>query len=1069
MSFFPSATKFNSSQNRYKGNASKKKTHMADQFECAVCCSTFHANARNKPLQCGLCSFLACNHCQKQYLQSTCMNCRAEFPPKSLGNALGKAFVHKELTKAKTAAIVLEETKLIPDTQPLLDWLDRKKQREENFYRGAVDLALGFAIEDVMPIITPLTTRLGKSNAPVPCSAANCRGFLLRATEDNESGTYCQVCKVPHCNACFQPTSPKANATEHVCDKGVLESLKAIEASCTPCPGCHVDIFKTVGCDHMNCTNCGIHFSYKTGRKLNISTNNHYPNMVAIRNQQRPPEEDANNCNVNVDADHIPLDALLEKHGDALFHTTAHVQQALYDHPALVRTMRDETYNTTKLLRQYCVKKDAIRVRYIRHELTEARWGSTLLAAHVLQVRNDTIADILTLYLEFVGETQSRLYHAPDAKAELNATFDLVVQMLHACNASLEAAYENLYSEDVNMTEKLHFTIPAADAFNPRAIPIAQLSRKRKEMTKTCQQPTKKKRAGKQKEKAGEDEKEEDATAEKAKEAKHKRIQLLDYQVPHFAKICHSLERHNYAIDLSALGTGKTYIAAKYVQTHHFRDVYVFCPASLRAKWQQVTQEYHIPAYIISYSEIGGSLHVQPKHGLLERNDFIQQRRYDTVKLVRYEPTPRLEQMMDTYRGACFIFDEFQHVKAETSNTTRAARAILSLLLRNTFENKALLLSGTPFDKLAQVTTMFRNLGVQTSAELFEYVPGLGRSTSTGYREILDYCADMDCEEKFTAYMKNALLARNVLTARPHVLGVFMHHIKHYTASAMSMPVRTGGCTITNINAYYALGGDDERLYRSAITKLMRLANADNHQQQQRRVGLEVFRALQLLEVSKVSTIVACAADALRSDPNAKVVIAMHYTRTIEEVMHALEQMGFSPQCINGKLPPKQRQQHIDAFQAPTTASRLLVCNMTVVSSGLDLDDKHGDFPRHVFVNPTFKTMDMYQHSCRYLRSLDTKSSTVIRYIYASNLLSADALDFCGKGTQTMPADNLFRTKGCEARLLTSILRKSTVMHAVSETADLSFLYEVVSAPFEPVAESSEPIDDFIDPDDVDI
>ncbi|KAF9259076.1 RWD-domain-containing protein [Marasmius fiardii PR-910] len=46
---------------------------------------------------------------------------------------------------------------------------------------------------------------------------------------------------------------------------------KWLEASTTACAGCGVSVEKSLGCNHMTCAKCKIHFCYKCGQKLNPS------------------------------------------------------------------------------------------------------------------------------------------------------------------------------------------------------------------------------------------------------------------------------------------------------------------------------------------------------------------------------------------------------------------------------------------------------------------------------------------------------------------------------------------------------------------------------------------------------------------------------------------------------------------------------------------------------------------------------------------------------------------------------------------------------------------------------
>lgn len=66
----------------------------------------------------------------------------------------------------------------------------------------------------------------------------------------------------------------KERAEERVRARKVMEellTLKALAKDSQNCPRCNVLISRSQGCNHMTCTNCGTHFCYRCGAKLDAA------------------------------------------------------------------------------------------------------------------------------------------------------------------------------------------------------------------------------------------------------------------------------------------------------------------------------------------------------------------------------------------------------------------------------------------------------------------------------------------------------------------------------------------------------------------------------------------------------------------------------------------------------------------------------------------------------------------------------------------------------------------------------------------------------------------------------
>ena len=104
------------------------------------------------------------------------------------------------------------------------------------------------------------------------CPSATCRGFLNTAY-------VCGVCEGKFCSACREP---KPADTEHMCDPGLVATMKAITSDSRACPSCGTAISRVSGCDQMYCTQCDTAFSYTTGKVVEgVIHNPHYFERLA--------------------------------------------------------------------------------------------------------------------------------------------------------------------------------------------------------------------------------------------------------------------------------------------------------------------------------------------------------------------------------------------------------------------------------------------------------------------------------------------------------------------------------------------------------------------------------------------------------------------------------------------------------------------------------------------------------------------------------------------------------------------------------------------------------------------
>jgi len=458
-------------------------------------------------------------------------------------------------------------------------------------------------------------------------------------------------------------------------------------------------------------------------------------------------------------------------------------------------------------------------------------------------------------------------------------------------------------------------------------------------------------------------------------------------------------------------------------------------------------------SHVLSYSDLRSQRCKQPKHGLLVRRDYTTTMttlgQTQDVDKVEFTPTRRWREMVE--EGALVIFDEVQNLKNVSSQflaaqalmapvaeanrhlderrsvVAEAARMVLGELLSKNMlppnamasstltdaamrearaqiaaqqeessaqsgrskHSKALLLSGSPFDRHEQVTTMLRCTGVMRAPEVAEYNPYTGVRTWTGMAEIMQYCLGVN---PFATER-----VRDVSDLKLYAYDLFNRVLRPAQVSSMSPPP-VPGVSIHKSNAFYAVRDPDEhRRMTDGVRALMHAVMYDpthgtvDMAQAVLLLGgggtatiQAMSRALLQVETAKLGTFVRVAR-ALLSDPacpGRKVVICVNYNSTLADLRRDLQE--FDPLVMNGAVAVDSRARVLSSFQAPDGRHRLLLGTVSVCGTGIDLDDKHGGFPRHALVSPNYSAITLYQLGQRFLRA-DTASSSTVHYVFAKH------------------------------------------------------------------------------------
>lgn len=487
-------------------------------------------------------------------------------------------------------------------------------------------------------------------------------------------------------------------------------------------------------------------------------------------------------------------------------------------------------------------------------------------------------------------------------------------------------------------------------------------------------------------------------------------FRLFDYQNAHKQRLQTILHHCSFALDFSMLGMGKTYTTTSLFREGHFKYMYVIAPVSVKAKWKKMG------ATVISFSGIRSVKSKQPKHGLLHRRDYVE-------NVVQSDGTVRCVdkcafQASSSYKnfiqeGILLVVDEIQNIKNSTAQS-HACRALIDPIVRKPMGlSRLVLLSGSPLDKEKHVVNLFRTLGIVRHPALCVYNPQTDECIWRGMREICEYFSI-----RFGQQVVETLQPSNMNNARDMVnycWRLFLNLLKPELSHSMAPNVGSQA-NITKRNAFFTMATTDLQRLLNGINSLKRSTgyNADNgtigHG------GLAMLRGIQLalveIETSKIGLWVRLAQTTLQANPFVKVVLAVNYTQTVVDLLQLLAE--FTPLRLDGRT--KNRASVMAQFQAPDTTCRLLIANISVCSTGVDLDDKDGRFPRVCFVSPNYNTITLYQLSHRFLRAT-TRSRATVNFTFGKHKIT-------------------------ELSILNALSRKGKVMKSVSaEQADAGVVF----------------------------
>jgi hypothetical protein len=426
---------------------------------------------------------------------------------------------------------------------------------------------------------------------------------------------------------------------------------------------------------------------------------------------------------------------------------------------------------------------------------------------------------------------------------------------------------------------------------------------------------------------------------------------LYEHQVPHFNNVLRICREWYAYLDSSRTGTGKTIITIEVAKALEL-PLLVIGEVSTKGMWEQTTKKYGVELIeFLSYAKLRGN------------NRYL-------INEDKYIVSPYGCELFK--RGVLLVYDECHNLK-NRSRQSEAACCLSSWIALNTVHSRIACLSATPIDKEEQVLSLMRIMGIVLSDKLYEYIPSTEEYILVGLDELIAMAKAID------PATTEKLVPRNIAkhNARSVTFSLFRDVIKPRLSSAIEATNPLPDKDIAN--GYYEIAEKEElQAGVKLLSKLIRRVGDDIELISSSNTWTQLTKAMIVIERAKVSTMVRLAKETLAM-PKAKVILYFNYLECIDKAAKQLQ--DYRPLVMTGSVNSKDRDTIIEAFNLPDTRYRLLIANTRVAGTGINLDDTHGDFPRYMFMIPTYNFIDLHQATGRIYRAT-TKSKVTIRLVY---------------------------------------------------------------------------------------
>ena len=402
---------------------------------------------------------------------------------------------------------------------------------------------------------------------------------------------------------------------------------------------------------------------------------------------------------------------------------------------------------------------------------------------------------------------------------------------------------------------------------------------------------------------------------------------LLEPQKEHAHKLLDSLYTNGTAIDMSEMGTGKTYCSA-WIAKNHNVPVVVICPKIVIKNWNDTLAEFGIkPHAIVNYEKIirGNNEYLQ----IEQTTEEIEQKNGKTFTKIH------VQYNFNFPKNALVILDEAHKCKGLSTKNSK----MLVQLKKNGY--KCLLLSGS----LATNPTEMRALGFIANLHNFHDFNNWLKTLNIVRNKHGGLSTDENAEDdvrRIMGYIHDDMFNEFQIASRmtkDQFLGFFPDN--HIEADCF------------DIGRY---AKHLENVYLTMEKELAKLEErSENYSQHHFAIMIKARREAELL---KTPAMVNMIYDKYHSGKSP--ILFLNFNDSIEGALNLLKNKGISEDTIGFvRGNQKDQQEHIDNFYEDK--KRIMLVNLKAGNLGINLGDYNGKYPRDTVISPTWSAIDMVQ------------------------------------------------------------------------------------------------------------